>query len=860
MSKPVGIGSTIGQYRIDMLLGQGGMGVVYRALDTKLNRPVAVKFLSTEVADAEARRRFQREAQMASSLNHPHIVTVHDAGDWEGEQYVVTEFLDGGTLSTWASAESRSWRQCVEMISGVADGLATAHEAHILHRDIKPGNILVSKSGYAKLADFGLAKLDDSVAADDTFTRTGVVVGTLAYMSPEQALGRKCDSRSDIFSLGVVLYEMLAGKRPFDGKSAPDLLQQIVQGQAPPLPDSVPPALRDLVDKALEKEPADRYQSAREVAVDLRRIARRTESRTDVTGVSPAAPAPRRLRWGIPGAAILAIAAVAASLMFREETPNNSLRFSQLAPPAGGNFVVGVATVGGIAISPDGQTVAFGATVNGTTSLWLRSLNEPVARRVDGTNGVQHPFWSPDSKSIGFSRLGGMFRVDAAGGVPVPITQANTGLPVSGTWSEDGTILFFEGGTGLFTVPASGGKRERLLKDGAFPQMLPGGAFLYSSLNGGGGIYAATLKNPESGKLIVRGVFPGVYASGYLLWPNGNALLAQRFDPATLSLSGEPRKVLEPIANGSISDPILTVSTTGRLIYDAEGNDKQFAWFARTNQRLGSTGSPGSFQGFRLFDNGRRVLVGANAFKDRGLWLIDERGRPSLLMANIFNVNPTPSADGKSVVSAFPGEGIYRADVTGENRRLVTPSEKGDFRFPTDWSGDKLLFTVTSDIWWLRLSPDGTPAPGAQAAPYIQGPAIEGNARFAPGQDQRWFAYQSNESGRSEVYVQSFPAKGEKVSISNQGGVFPVWGPDGRELFYVSPDNKLMVVDVKFGQASVSATEPKEVFPLPPNDSFVTSSPYDTVDGQRFLVLSPVAPPTRPLQVVDDWPALLSGK
>lgn len=264
MNKSVGIGSTLGQYRIDALLGQGGMGVVYRAFDTKLNRPVAVKFLSAEVADADTRRRFQREAQMASSLNHPHIVTVHDTGDWEGEQYVVTEFLDGGTLSSWATAEPRSWRQCVELIAGVADGLATAHEAHILHRDIKPGNILVSQSGYAKLADFGLAKLDDSAAVDDACTRTGVVVGTLAYMSPEQALGRKCDSRSDIFSLGVVLYEMLSGRRPFDGTSTPDLFQQIVQRQPPPLKDSIPAALRDLVDKALEKEPSHRYQSARD--------------------------------------------------------------------------------------------------------------------------------------------------------------------------------------------------------------------------------------------------------------------------------------------------------------------------------------------------------------------------------------------------------------------------------------------------------------------------------------------------------------------------------------------------------------------------------------------------------------------
>jgi len=865
MSKSVGIGSTLGQYRIDALLGQGGMGVVYRAFDTKLNRPVALKFLSAEVADADARRRFQREAQMASSLNHPHIVTVHDAGDWEGKQYVVTEFMDGGTLSSWAAAEPRSWRQCVDLLAGVADGLATAHEAHILHRDIKPGNILVSQSGYAKLADFGLAKLDDSAAADDACTRTGVVVGTLAYMSPEQALGRKCDSRSDIFSLGLVLYEMLSRKRAFDGTSTPDLLQQIVQRQPPPLNDSIPAALRDLVDKALEKEPADRYQSAREMAVDLRRIARRADSRKDVAGLTPAAPVQRRLRWWIPVVAVLAIAAVAGGIMFRPGAKSSGrLQRLQIAPPPGGRFVVGSSlTVGGIAISPDGETFAFAATVDGVTSLWVQPLGDPVARKIDGTNGPQRPFWSPDSKSIGYFATGGLFRVDAAGGAPVLITKTGAGYPLSGSWSEDGTILVWDNNNGLFTVPESGGELKQLLKDGFFPQMLPGGGFLYWRPRDG--IYAATLRNPESGKRLVSGVSHGFYASGYLLWRNGSALLAQPFDPATLSLSGEPHPVLEPIAAGDVGDPSLTVSTTGRLIYDAEGSDRQLTWHARTGQPLGRFGLPGSYQGFRVFDNGRRVLVQANAVKDRGLWLIDESGRPSRLIPDVWTVNPTPSADGKSVVFANPEVGILRADITGENSALLKIGKEGVFKFPTDLSGDVLLFSVVSaasknDIWYLRLAPDGSPAPGAQPVSYLQTPALESSARFAPGHDQRWLAYQSDESGRSEVYVRSFPAKGEKIPISSQGGGYPVWGPDSRELFYLAPDNKLMVVEMKFGPTLVSASTPKEVFTLPSRDMPAGSSPYDTLDGQRFLILAPVAPATRPLQLIDNWTALVGGK
>ena len=274
--------SLAGRYELEGQLGEGGMGVVYRALDTKLNRPVAIKFLSSEFADAAARHRFQREAQTASSLNHPHILTVYDAGDFEGRQYLVTEFVDGGTLKTWVRSENRTWRQIVELLTGVADGLAVAHAAGILHRDIKPDNILVSQSGYAKLADFGLAKLAEGAGTDLTRTltegrtRPGVIIGTIPYMSPEQAAGKPVDSRSDIFSFGVLLYEMLGGRRPFTGKTDLQVLQAILHAPAEPLGEGVPPSLRSAVEKALEKDPAERYQSMRDLVVDLRRATRQT--------------------------------------------------------------------------------------------------------------------------------------------------------------------------------------------------------------------------------------------------------------------------------------------------------------------------------------------------------------------------------------------------------------------------------------------------------------------------------------------------------------------------------------------------------------------------------------------------------
>lgn len=303
-------GTRLGSYEVAALIGAGGMGEVYRATDTRLDRPVAIKFLADELADAVARRRFQREAQMASALNHPHILTVFDVGDYDGRQYLVTEFVDGGILLDWARAETRSWHQVVELLTGVADALATAHAAGILHRDIKPANILVARNGYAKLADFGLAKLVESAdtatrALTDGLTRAGVVAGTIAYMSPEQASGRALDWRSDVFSFGVTLYELLAGRRPFGGDTDLELLQNVIHGVAEPLRETVPLPLRIIVEKALEKDPADRYQSMRDVVVDLRRAGRESATTTPLVARTSMA---RRLPWVVAGALAAGVA------------------------------------------------------------------------------------------------------------------------------------------------------------------------------------------------------------------------------------------------------------------------------------------------------------------------------------------------------------------------------------------------------------------------------------------------------------------------------------------------------------------------------------------------------------------------
>lgn len=438
----LGVGALWGPYRIENEIGAGGMGVVYRAVDTKLNRPVAIKVLSQELADADARRRFQREAQMASSLNHPHIVTVYDAGEREGRQYLVTELVDGGTLLDWAKSEKPTWRRIVDLLVGVADGLVAAHGAGILHRDIKPANILITKSGYAKLADFGLAKLADGIQGDVTrtvtegHTRLGTVIGTIAYMSPEQASGKQLDVRSDIFSFGVVLYELLAGRRPFSGSTDLEVLQKVIHDSAAPLDESIPVGLRMLVEKALEKDPAERYQTMREVVVDLRRLAK--QAAQGIKPAASAATAPARhspILWMALAGLTLALALLAARWQwFRPAAIAKDVRFQRITD------FVGIEE--SPAISPDGKTVAFVAPAGGSRQIWVRLLAGGVPLQIthDDFDHVQ-PRWAPDSSSLIYfspatstAEQGTIWEISALGGAPRRIAAGLT----AGDISHDG--------------------------------------------------------------------------------------------------------------------------------------------------------------------------------------------------------------------------------------------------------------------------------------------------------------------------------------------------------------------------------------------------------------------------------------
>ncbi|MEP6962433.1 MAG: protein kinase, partial [Acidobacteriota bacterium] len=451
------VGDRLGPYEVLGPLGAGGMGTVYRALDTKLNRPVAIKVLSDHLADAPARRRFQREAQLASSLNHPHLVTVYDVGEFEERQYLVTEFVDGGTLREWAKADKRNWLQIVELLTGVADGLAAAHAAGILHRDIKPANILVAKNGYAKLADFGLAKLSENnlhpsseatLTLTEGHTRPGVVVGTVAYMSPEQASGNPLDSRSDIFSFGIVLYEMLAGTRPFTGATELELLKTIIHGQAAPLRAAVPQPLRGVVEKALEKDPAQRYPSMREMVVDLRRVARHSAETSAMVLPTPVASAAKRKTTYFAAAigfAVLVLLFGGFQYFYLANAPVTSpSEWVQLTNFA--DFAVAPA------LSPDGRTVAFirgGPSFLSNGQIYVKQLpNGEAIRLSDGPDPKYGPVFSPDGSRVAFTmRKDGWdtWTVPITGGAPTRFLPNASGL----TWIGDGRVLYSEIMAGL---------------------------------------------------------------------------------------------------------------------------------------------------------------------------------------------------------------------------------------------------------------------------------------------------------------------------------------------------------------------------------------------------------------------------
>jgi serine/threonine protein kinase len=856
-------GTRFGPYEVVAPIGAGGMGEVYRARDPRLGRTVAIK-----VSAARFSERFEREARSVAALNHPNICTLYDVGP----NYLVMEYIEGVPLKGPLPVE-----KAVEYAGQILDALDAAHRKGITHRDLKPANIIVTKQGI-KLLDFGLAKhqaaplAEGGATLEQALTSEGEIVGTLQYMSPEQLQAKSVDARSDLFSFGCVLYEMLTGKRAFEGENTASVIAAILEREPAPL--TVAPPLERIVKRSLAKDPDQRFQTARDLKAALAWALEH-----------PPAPASAKSgrRWGIAAVALLIgvlLGVWGLALLRRPPAEARPYRL-QIDPPEGSRFIFGN-NIGGLSLSPDGHTAAYVAAGAGKNGLWIRPLDSAAARLITGTDGAAYPFWSPDSKSVAFFAGSKLLRVDLSGGAPLPICDVN--LARGGAWTSDGRILFGVLADGLFQVSAFGGRPEPLTTLDAsrgegfhrWPQVLPGGRFLYSVQSEkaeNSGIYAASLAKPGERVRLLATETNALYAPGgngrsYLLWLRGGILVAQEFDAGTLKLEGEPHPVADPVAKiGILGQMNVAVSAQGLLLYSASNTLSQFTWFDRTGKPLGVVGDPGEYSVFRLSPDGRRVVTALDRPGFTDLWLLEvERHVASRFTSNSgLSTYPIWSPDGRSILfcSGAP-RNLFRKESSGANNEERL-SRSPNSQYPCDWSRDGrwvLYYELTGtgtqrDLWVLPTTPDGKSAPDAAPKPYLRTPYNEQRGRFSPDSPPRWVAYQSDETGRPEVYIRAFPEPHGATQISTDGGQYPQWGAGGRELIYISLNNKLMAVSLKVGADTIQPSTPRELFPLPAVDD--GWCPYDiTADGQRFLMrATPERGAAQPLTIIVNWPALL---
>ena len=851
-------GTKLGTYEITEPLGKGGMGEVYRARDTKLGRDVAIKVLPEAFSeDPERLARFRREAQVLASLNHPNIATLHGLEEHDGIHYLIMELVEGETLAERLSNGALSIDEVRSIAKEIADGLEDAHEKGIVHRDLKPANLKITPEGRIKILDFGLAKafVDDTDVADNSLsptltrdaTRAGVILGTAAYMSPEQARGKPVDKRSDIFSFGSVLYEMLAGARAFDGEMLSDVLAAVIKTE----PDwsRLPAEMAALVKRCMDKNPHERFRDIGDVRYELGRPA--SPSSTEGT--------PRPL-WPM---AIVAVAAFGLGIaLFRPgDVPDaRPLVRSTILPPEGERFTGGF----GLALSPDGIQLAFtDDRALERRRLWIRRLDELDAVPLERTEGALFPFWSPDSRSLGFFADGALKIVSASGGTPRTVADAPNGR--GGTWNDDGVILFAsDPDGGLYRVDASGGDATPVTKPigmSSRPTFLPDGRrFLFDAFVPVRAVFLGNIETGEVRELIPNAFGPSYAPPGWMLFlvrGGEGALFAQRFDAETLEFLGEPKSLVDgvwtPAGHASYS-----VSTAGQLVYEARRPTADLKiWMDREGTAQSSDPIPDDAHGwtYRISPSGKQLAVGGF-----GLGVVDlDRGvfqRLPTSGSGRIQLLPTWSPDGSRIAY----ESITRPDRYHEIRIASTQGN----------SDESLIIWDASDILDLDWSPDGEALLVAVSGPESDGNvqirivrvedgaaetwlAADGNlseGRFSP--DGRWVAYRSDETGESEVYVRPFPGPGSPVRVSTAGGAHPSWRRDGRELFYIELAGNLMAVDIAASE-TLELSAPEALFQVGPPRFTVTR--YDvTPDGQRFLV-APVVP--TPLTLVQQWPQLL---
>jgi eukaryotic-like serine/threonine-protein kinase len=874
-------GERLGPYEILSSIGAGGMGEVYRARDTRLNRIVAIKVLPDHFADrAELRERFEREARTIASLNHPHICTLFDVGRENGRDFLVMEFLEGETLAERLKKGALPVEQALRFAIEIADALDKAHRKGITHRDLKPGNIMLTKSG-AKLLDFGLAKLREEGAPasplsqlptiNEPITAHGAILGTLQYMAPEQLEGKEVDARTDIFAFGVVMYEMATGRRAFEGKSQASVIGAILKEDPPPissLQPMAPPALDRVVRACLAKDPDERWQTAHDLTRELSWVAEGGEHASGTSTVAPAAVARTVLPWLVLCAFALIVGG--AAMWWRVSRPSEPTMYfrgpTSFSPRD-------------MAVAPNGRTIAAtGYKESARKSvIWIYEMGSQDARPLADTEGASFPFWSPDGKSLGFFADGKLKKLDLDGGPAQTLCDAPSGR--GGTWNKDGVIVFTPRGQlggGLYRISASGGTPTLVSAPDAsrgeqshrWPMFLPDGKhYLYMTfdvrLNSeADAIYVGAIDSNEK-QFVTKASSNAAYAApGYLVYYRDNTLFAQRFDPGTFKLKGEPVPILGEVQSLTRMGRVSFAASDGGLLVALTSSAVSFSqllWFDRKGNQVGVVGRPEVYANVALAPDGKSVAIDKtdSGNQNTDVWIYELQGEhvkrmtfdPSIDTMPVWSPESSRLAFSSSRRSVFD---MYLKDANGGQEEKLIAHVDAD-EYPNDWSrdGKYLLYARGGDLWFLTF-------PEMKSTQFLKTPSTLSNGRFSP--DGRWVAYASNESGKWEIYVTSFPQARGKWQVSSGGGEQPRWRGDGKELFYLSSDGKIMAAPVTEG-ANFDAGAPVALFQANPREAAATSEQtfYDvTRDGQRFLINTEAKQTqVEPMSIILNWAAKL---
>jgi eukaryotic-like serine/threonine-protein kinase len=880
-------GTKLGPYEIQSPLGAGGMGEVYCARDTRLDRIVAVKILPSHLSEnAEAKQRFDREARTVSSLNHPNICSLYDVGHQDGIDFLVMEYLEGETLADRLHKGPLPIAQVFKYGIEICEGLEKAHRSGVVHRDLKPGNIMLTKAG-AKLMDFGLAKAAivnpagslsltvtlSTPMGSHPLTAQGTVVGTFQYMAPEQVEGKEADARADIFALGAVLYEMATGKRAFEGKTAASAMAAVLEREPAPISSvqpMTPPAFERLVKICLAKDADERWQTVHDVKLQLKQLAE-GESHAAATAVTAAPPRKHGIPGGWVAAGVLGVLAIAAlAMVYVASHKQLPVLRVEISPPEKAHFNLSGDNSGPAVISPDGRYVVFEATGPNGAQLYLRPLDAVAAQALPGTESSIFPFWSPDSRSIGFFIADKLKRVEVSGGSPVTICDATIGR--GGSWNQDGTIIAaLSYNAGIYRVPAGGGAPTAITRvdnvaysSHRWPVFLPDGKhFLYLAVNHDAptgpdtAIFFASLDGKENRRLF-SSLSNAIYVAGHLLFMRENSLMAQPFDPVAGKFTGDAKTLRESVQyDASIWRANLSVSANGMMVYSSGGlmGSESLAWYDRSGKQIGTVGEQSAFQELELSPDEKKVAVTDANSAAAAIWIYDvgDKPRTRLTFNSGVHRNPTWSPDGREIaftshqqesisVKATSGGTPEQVLLSLPPKNTISP-QPGDAGFGavTSWSRDGryLMYEQGGNLYVLPMFGDRKPIK------YTQGR----QGAFSP--DGRWVAYAYNEAGRApEIFVAPFPWTGAKWQISQELGAEPRWRADGKELFYYDL-SRLLAAEVNGSGGTFEVGNSKPLFHLGLTGISLEYSP--SRDGQRFIAITPSERSSQSLTLVQNW-------